>query len=299
MEKKNLLISFSGGRTSAYMAWWIITNLSHLYNIIVVFANTGKEKEETLEFIDKCDKHFGLKLVWLEYEPNPDFIYGAGFRIVGYITAARKGEPFERVIEVHGLPNVSSPHCSREMKENTIRAYARSIGWVGQNYKTAIGIRADEPGRLNYKKAKRKNLIYPLHTMHRTTKSDVNRFWIAQSFDLQLKSYEGNCDLCWKKSIRKLMTIAKDNPEVLAWWREMESKYENFIPQHRKENKELKIPIRIFRDNLTVEEIEHDAGFPFDPARDESKDVDKWKTVSLWDGYLDPNLDCVESCEAF
>lgn len=44
-------------------------------------------------------------------------------------------------------------------------------------------------------------------------------------FDLGLKDYEGNCDCCWKKSFRKLMTISIENPEYFNWWLEMEAKY--------------------------------------------------------------------------
>ncbi|WP_228912063.1 hypothetical protein ACOCHV_19410 (plasmid) [Acinetobacter baumannii] len=39
-------ISFSGGRTSAYLTWYLLNNYSHLYNFIVTFANTGIEHEK-------------------------------------------------------------------------------------------------------------------------------------------------------------------------------------------------------------------------------------------------------------
>ena len=42
-------------------------------DIHVVFANTGKEREETLLFVHQCDVHFGFNTVWVETEINPEF----------------------------------------------------------------------------------------------------------------------------------------------------------------------------------------------------------------------------------
>ena len=72
--KEKLRISFSGGRTSAYMTKWMIENLKDKYEMIVCFANTGKEREETLEFVDKCDKKFGFNVVWIESIKDNNYI---------------------------------------------------------------------------------------------------------------------------------------------------------------------------------------------------------------------------------
>jgi len=297
--KKKLLISFSGGRTSAYMTWWLLNHCQDKYEMIIVFANTGKEKEATLNFVHRCDLHFGFNTVWIEGVTDPRTKYGNNVKVVDFATADRNGKPFEEMIKKHGIPNITSPHCSRELKERSIRAYAISIGWKFKEYKTAIGIRADEPRRLNWKNAKRKNLIYPFATLKRTTKSDINLFWSKQQFDLELKSYEGNCDFCWKKSCRKLMTIAKENPQVTTWWQEMETKYANHIPAHRSENKNIKLPVRFFRDNMTVSDIIEDAKFPFRESIDDSKKIDQYSQLQIWNPDLDENGGCVESCEAF
>jgi hypothetical protein len=50
----------------------------------------------------------------------------------------------------------------------------------------------------------------------------VLAFWKAQSFDLQLKTWEGNCDLCFLKARDKKVRIMQDHPEMAAWWLEKE-----------------------------------------------------------------------------
>lgn len=297
MEKEKVIISFSGGRTSAYMTKWMLDNLQDKFEMIVVYANTGKEREETLKFINDCSNFFGYNVIWVEAITHKQNGVGVTARVVDYETASRNGEPFEAMIAKHGIPNAATPHCTRELKAQAIRAYARQIGW--KKYFTAIGIRADEPKRLDWQKAQRERLLYPLANMRPTNKSDVNLFWSKQPFDLELKSYEGNCDLCWKKGFRKLQAIVKDNPQLAEWWQEMESKYENYLPQSRQHNEKIKPPFRFFRDNTTVQEIIEDAKFLTDYPKDESKEIDMFKQMSLWDYELDRNDGCVESCEVF
>ena len=52
---ENLLVSFSGGETSAFMAQWLNNHYEEYgyKNIVFVFANTGLENEQTLEFVER------------------------------------------------------------------------------------------------------------------------------------------------------------------------------------------------------------------------------------------------------
>lgn len=299
MEKKKLVLSFSGGRTSAFMTQYCLNNLQDEYEMVVVYANTGEEHEKTLEFVDKCDKHFGFNLVWVEAVVNP--VYGEGIRakIVNFETASRKGEPFEAIIAKYGIPSQKAPFCSKYLKKYPINSYLKEqLGW--KDFYTAIGIRADEPKRLDWERAAREKAIYPLATMLRTTKSNINSYWRGMLFDLELKSYEGNCKWCWKKSQRVLMTLAIDHPSFFDFPRLMQTKYENFVPINRAGNENLKPPFRFFRHSTTVEEIFEESKFPFKKAEDESKKIQAQKELwSDWDEHLDGNFGCVESCEAF
>ena len=64
------LISFSGGRTSGFMLKKILDAYEGKLpsDVYVVFANTGKEMPQTLDFINDCSKNWQLDIVWLELE---------------------------------------------------------------------------------------------------------------------------------------------------------------------------------------------------------------------------------------
>lgn len=279
--RKKLLVSFSGGQTSAYMTKWCIDNLSDKYEIVVVFANTGKEREETLEFVNECDKRFGFNTIWVEAVVNPEKGKGTSFKVVAFETASRNGEPFDAINDKYGLPNVAFPHCTRELKTRPIHKYIKSLGWKG--YYTAIGIRIDEVDRVNANYQEEK-FIYPFVSMLPTTKINVNKFWLQQDFRLGVKSYEGNCDLCFKKSDRKILTLLLENPESAEWWIDQENKYGNGY--------------FFYRQNRSIVELIKQSKHPFIKARDESKDIVRYTQADLFDD-LDVSNGCEESCEPF
>lgn len=223
MNKTPLIVSFSGGRTSAYMCHILLNDLAYKdqYEYHFIFANTGKEKEETLIFVDKCDKFFGLNLVWVEASVNPERGVGTSYKIVNFETASRNGEPFEDMIKKYGISNKAFPHCTRELKTRPIHKYVKEN--ISTEYKTAIGIRIDEARRA---KIHSKEFVYPLLRQGlQIAEKGIREFWNKMPFDLGLKGYEGNCDLCWKKSANKKMQIIRDNPQVAEWWKQMENKY--------------------------------------------------------------------------
>ena len=219
---KNLLVSFSGGETSAYLAKWLLDNKSKEYNMIFVFANTGDEEERTLEFVNECSVNWGIEIVWVEAVVHKDERKASTHKIVNFKNASRNREPFIDVIDKYGIPNQNFLHCNREMKLNPIRSYVKSLGW--NNYETAIGIRVDEIDRVN-KNRKKLKLIYPLVEMKPTTKQEISSWWSKQNFRLNLQSYKTNCRTCWKKSDKVLAKIYKDNPEYFNFNKQMESKY--------------------------------------------------------------------------
>jgi len=262
MIVKNLLVSFSGGETSAFMAHYLNNHYEDFgyENIVFVFANTGLENEETLEFVENCDRHFKLGVQWIEADVINKPNVGTHYNHTDFDYAKRSGEPFEAVIAKYGIPNMSAPHCSRELKSVPIRKFGKD--WFnGEKYHTAIGIRKDEWDRMNDKAAEL-GIIYPLifRGMLPTNKAMVNLFWKSMPFRLELKGYQGNCATCWKKSDKKLYQIAKEKPKVFDFMNKMETKYGEFIPEERlnkiqQEGKEAPTNITFFRGNKSAKDI--------------------------------------------
>lgn len=280
MMQDRLFISFSGGRTSARMTKLLLDNPTHK-EVIVGFANTGREDERTLEFVDRCDRELGFNTVWIEAKINRRHGDGTTFEIVDFITAAREGEPFEAVIEKYGIPNPNFRHCTRELKLNPITAYLRSIGWGPGTYDTAIGIRADEIDRMSIN-AKANRIIYPLIKWG-IRKSDVLSWWAGQSFDLELPEHYGNCVTCWKKSDRKLLTLAAENPRLFDFFDRMEKTYPDAGPG------DFDRPRRFFRKNRSTLDIIALAQEPFERYTPE---LELQFEMDLGSG-------CEESCELY
>lgn len=224
---KKLCIPVSGGESSAYMALRLRDEISADIETCYPFANTGQEKEETLEFINLLETKYGLPVVWLEAKINPEQNKGTRHSIVNYETACRDGRLFDDLCAKYGLPNPNFFHCTRELKESPILSYCRSIGWGRpQEFIRAIGIRSDELDRVspNYKL---NGIYYPMAFDWRITKPHINQFWDTQEQRLNLRGWEGNCSWCYKKDHRKHARMIIDNPEIYDVPRELERKYKH------------------------------------------------------------------------
>jgi hypothetical protein len=219
-------ISFSGGRTSAYMLWRVLqSNNGKLPDdAIVCFANTGKEDEATLKFVHDCEVNWNVKIHWLEYcyHETP----AQRFKVVDYETASRDGEPFFELIDQNGspyLPNPVARICTAKLKIRVIHHYLKSIGWEHDESSDWVGIRADEQRRAAKIDRSRTPLV-----VAGITKEDVGAFWRSQSFDLGLPNMNGvtmhgNCDLCFLKPAHQVLSLIQEKPERALWWIKMES----------------------------------------------------------------------------
>jgi len=236
-EGKNL-ISFSGGRSSAYMLYQILQENKGKCpdNAVIVFANTGREMPQTLDFVYQCSIRWGVNIVWLEH--NYDDEGCATYDIVDYESASRNGEPFSRLIDKRKfLPNAVARFCTQDLKIRTFERYMkRELGF--REYTNVIGIRADEPRRIakaaaaneiQWKEKKYPRVSELLLAKNSVTRFDVAEFWRNSDFDLELVNDSGstpmgNCDLCFLKGISKISSIIRDYPDRAEWWLEQEEK---------------------------------------------------------------------------
>lgn len=221
-------LSFSGGRTSAYMLWRTLQANSAediARWLAVTFANTGKEDEATLRFVARCGLEWGVRIVWLEYTGEDAQMY----RVTDFDRACRLGEPFSALIRRRRfLPNPVTRFCTSELKIRTMHRYIRAeLGW--SEWDQFIGIRADEQRRAAKIRArgtstetKDETMCIPLADAGVTVQA-VGAFWDAQPFNLELttvngKTMEGNCDLCFCKPPAQRLALIAQKPSRAVWW---------------------------------------------------------------------------------
>lgn len=258
-------ISFSGGRTSAYMLRRILDSHGGVLpeDVHVLFANTGKERPETLDFVHEIETRWNVRVRWLEWRvlrleiagrlrkvaparlvstshnaglvrmtfervyPLRQFKWTETWREVSYDTASRKGEPFAELIDwKRYLPNAVQRICTQHLKIETLKTFA--ICELGlDEWDAVIGIRYDEPRRWRIlgrdPRNQRETKIAPL-VEARVDVADVMRFWATAPFDLRLMSHEGNCDLCFLKGRARLDRMIRASPQLADWWIEQENK---------------------------------------------------------------------------
>ena len=221
------VVSFSGGRTSAFMLKHILDAYGGRLpsDLAVIFANTGMERQETLDFVDTCATAWSIAVHWVEY----DWDAPHRTRLVDYATASRRGEPFAALIDRKGfVPNPTLRMCTHFMKRDRIEAFARHRLGL-KRWHAVIGLRADEQRRVLRMRAMNcgsrtgARAVLPLADAG-VREADVLAWWTRQPFQLGIPSWAGNCNACFLKGRAKLVRIIRDDPSAVDWWIEQEAK---------------------------------------------------------------------------
>lgn len=219
-RKKNLLISLSGGRSSAFSAIYIQNNLAKLgfENVVMVFCNTGQERIETFDFLKELNKYIDFPLFLLE--ANFDNPHRVGYDVKNWGSCRMMSEPFQEAIDYVnrngwiGVPNQNTPYCSGYLKTRPARAFAKDyFGTV--MYTTMLGFRAEDiPLRVTlsalldskgkYYAPMIENFEVPVGLR------ELDAFWSNMPFRLKINSRRGNCKFCWKKSDLNLVETIQE-----------------------------------------------------------------------------------------
>ena len=217
------VISFSGGRTSAYMLRRILDAHDGRLpdDVVVLFTNTGEEAPGTLEFVAECARQWDVDIRWAERRRHAP----GKFVEVDYETASRAGEPFDELIdERRAVPNAFMRFCTVALKILVMRAFMLARGC--EHWTNIVGLRADEGRRVASLRAHPEDLwdvACPLYDAG-VTKADVMAFWAAQPFDLRIDAWDGNCTDCFLKSLSARYRRAEDHPDVTGRWAARETR---------------------------------------------------------------------------
>ncbi|MDR8402166.1 Nin-like protein, partial [Paraburkholderia sp. USG1] len=145
------------------------------------------------------------------------------WRFVDFHSASRHGEPFARLIaQKRYVPNVRHRLCTSNLKVRVGEAFMRSLGY--EDWDSVMGIRADEPRRVARMLApghdNSAGLPYLPLARAGVNKVDVLRWWAGQPFNLALDPAGdlGNCDLCFLKGRRKLVSAIRADHTRVVWW---------------------------------------------------------------------------------
>jgi hypothetical protein len=247
--KENLMVTVSGGRSSAIMARHIQTNEKYSnYEKVFVFCNTGMERKETIEFLKNIEKYWNLPLIKIEGVYSKELGVGIKYKIVEWDNLNMTAKPFSEMIEhknkgvFNGLPNQDAPYCSENLKTTPAKKLCDDIFGVNK-YKIAIGFRKEDmPKRISWAEIKEeKRKIFPLLTDFERPISqlDLNKLWKKEKFKLELHGKFGNCELCWKKSDNNLIENIIFGTRFIDWYKEEELKYNSTSFRNHKSIEDL------------------------------------------------------------
>ena len=234
---RKYVVNFSGGRTSAYMLRVLLDTWQGIpENVVVIFANTGRERAETYDFVHEVETRWNVPIVWLEYQYNPEGNRSRrnpkhSHNVVNYETASRAGEPFELACHYYRmLPNVMYRFCTRLLKIGVVNTYTANLDWKKRETVNILGIRADEKRRINKALFEECRVAYPLVDLG-VTECNVLEYWRQSDFGLALPPGASNCDYCFlmrgKGILRERMNRPNEGAEGgLQWWIDMEDLFD-------------------------------------------------------------------------
>lgn len=218
------VVSFSGGRTSAYLCKAMIDKFGR-ENVDFIYMDTGGEHPNTYEFIRNVNKHFDLNLTCLRGDFSRPIGKGVGYNIVSIDDIGPDLAPFKGMISKYGVPYIGGAFCTDRMKLKPYKKYCDDT-YESKNYETWLGIRADEPARVFGSKLYKslKEIIAlddeDLIKMYSTNHIDREEFFVMEEC-VEVELFN---EICRRKTsgIRYMAEISELKKEdVLDFWSKM------------------------------------------------------------------------------
>ncbi len=147
------VVSFSGGRTSAYLVHLMEEQRKAGNNVCYIFMDTGCEHPLTYRFIREVVKFWDIPLTVLQVDINPELGQPNGYtewEPKDIQTRMPVLKPFMDMVKKYGTPYIGGAFCTDRLKLIPFTKYCDNHFGRG-NYITWLGIRADEPSRLKPK----------------------------------------------------------------------------------------------------------------------------------------------------
>lgn len=207
------VVSFSGGRTSAYLVYLMEQKRKNEgWDVEYVFMDTGAEHPKTYEFVRNVVKYWGINLRCIRAVINPELGKGVSYQLLETSDLGWDLSNFTAISIKHGTPCFKAPDCTKLLKTRTYDKYCKDV-FKSTPITTWLGIRVDESRRL-----KPRDGVKYLAQIDWKTKPEIVAWWERQSFDLNLPEWLGNCVFCIKKDVKKLALAAKQEPELAKQW---------------------------------------------------------------------------------
>lgn len=217
------VVSFSGGRTSAYLCYLMKEKFGD--EVDFVYMDTGAEHGKTYEFIRKVNNEFSLNLTCLRTDFSTPLGAGNSFTVVDIDSITSDFKPFLEMTAKYGVPYIGGMFCTDRMKLVPFTKYCNEQYGRG-NYETWLGIRADEPARVFgsklYKSLKETIALddEDLINMYSTNHIDREKFFVMEECS-EVKIFN---EVCRRKTsgIRYMAEISDfEKEDILDFWSEM------------------------------------------------------------------------------
>ena len=208
------IVSFSGGRTSAYLAHLLKQKqINEGWDVEYVFMDTGAEHPKTYDFIRNCVDHFDIDLVCIRPVIHEELGVGTTYKEVPIESLKWDLSVWDQMTNKYGNPYAPlGGFCTDRLKTTIYKKYIKQF----DETTTWIGIRADEKRRLKAREG-----VRYLAEISPMDKIDIIGWWRQMPFDLEIEEHLGNCVFCIKKGVNKVALAIKDEPELAKEWEQM------------------------------------------------------------------------------